>query len=1763
MAELRNLIIRRGKLKASLTRFVNYVREINDGDDVTQLKVRKEKIEECWSEFDQVQSVIEQESDTEEHGNQRIEFEETYFKVISDAAKYIDKSIGKEPSYNVGKLDGATVPTQNDGEIRINSVPVKLAALNVPIFSGDYHEWSSFYDIFTALINTNSGLTAIQKFFYLRSALSGEALNCIKCFETTGGNYQVAWDSLVKRYNNKKVLIQAHVKAIYEAESVNYESSVKLRQFIDNLNGHIRALESLGQNPNAWGPLLTHVITTKLDKSTLREWAIKANGTEIETPPELITFLDTRVKMLESVESVKYVNKRNIELNVETNLKSKNKKFISKSAAFTLTDIIKCFFCHSPHTIYRCPKFIALSVGERVRKVSELKLCRICLRQHIGIKCKERNCLKCLKPHNVLLHYPRRTFDNGEKVVGKSDESSQDPNGQVESEQLPSTSANAHSTLVSELSQVILSTAVVYVKDKFERSIQCRVLLDSGAQSNFITESMVQLLMLKKIRINHTILGIGESIKKISTSVTVSISSRTSEFSTNITCLVIPRITNELPTKYVDHPFEIPLGIKLADPLFRQPQKIDILIGASHFFELLEPRQITLNKGPILQETQFGWVVAGPVPETNNKSKVSHFCTNFHTRDNEVDFRLENMISKFWRLEEVEKAYPYTIEERACKNYFNRTVTRDQTGRFVVHLPFRDNVLRLGSSYEIAKRRLISLEKRLSRNQTLKAEYLKFMSDYEKLGHMELVKNSSNFEDVSPKCYLPHQAVTNENSTTTKVRVVFDASCKTSSGISLNDVLQKGPVLQDDLIFILARFRTHKFVITADITKMYRQIKIVENHKNYQRILWREEPNLPIKIFKLATVTYGTVPASFLATACLQKIAEQEYENHPAVSEIIMKDFYMDDLLSGASTKGELIKIRNDLIKILEKAGMPLMKWSTNDPDLISDIIGNKSDKETTKTWTTDPSISKILGLCWDSRKDTFHYKVQKQSEGIPTTKRTILARIAAIFDPLGFVGPVVLRCKLLLQILWQLKCEWDESLSENIISKWNEYKQDLLLLNNIIIPRPYTYIHDCLDIQVHGFADASERAYGACLYLRCKGKNNECTVSLICSKSKVAPLKTISLPRLELCAALLLARLAQRIIPKMNLNIQRRYFWSDSKVTLAWITSPSSKWKTFVANRVGEIQDMTNITEWAHIRTECNPADIISRGCGTANLSENSLWWYGPDWLKEKYEKWPINKDINSVDKKLLISESKETNVFTILAYENFSVINNWSSLNKLRRIIAHCFRFIHNSKKINKLNKSVGPILPVEIERAEFSIIRIIQQEHFGAEIKALSKDSGQVSTTSKLFRLHPFIDKRGLLRVGGRLKNTMSIDWFQRHQIVLPADCMFTKLLVRNEHEKLLHGGPQAVLFSIRLRYWPLNARNTIRKIIHDCVRCFRQRPIMVQPIMANLPNDRIEPARPFLKCGVDFAGPFMLKSSLCRKASLIKGYACIFVCFVTKAVHIELASGLSTQDFLHVLNRFFDRRGKCKVIYSDNATNFVGANRHLKEVNELFKSESHQKKVQEYLTNDRIEWKFIPPRSPHFGGLWESAVKSMKNLLFKVLGESHLTYEEMYTVLTRVEACLNSRPITPLSSCPTDLTSLTPGHFLIGEALTASPEKDYTSITPNRLDRWRRVQQFSQHLWKRWSKEYLSQLQVRYKWASEKGPKISVGSVVLIRDENLGPAQWKLGRVFKVNTSPDGVTRTACVRTAKGEVQRAVRNLSPLPFEGNFKKNESTN
>lgn len=483
---------------------------------------------------------------------------------------------------------------------------------------------------------------------------------------------------------------------------------------------------------------------------------------------------------------------------------------------------------------------------------------------------------------------------------------------------------------------------------------------------------------------------------------------------------------------------------------------------------------------------------------------------------------------------------------------------------------------------------------------------------------------------------------------------------------------------------------------------------------------------------------------------------------------------------------------------------------------------------------------------------------------------------------------------------------------------------------------------------------------------------------------------------------------------------------------------------------------------------------------------------------------------------------------------------------MSKVCRIIAYCLRL----RRVHRPNVPTEFISHDEISYALKLMCKTVQRAAFPNEYSQLSKDRA-IAASSKLLSLSPFMDKTGLIRVGGRLKNS-SLQFDACHPILLPREHELTKCIIKQEHVRNLHAGTQATMAAVRQRFWPLALRSAVRKIVRNCVTCFKAKPIHSEAVMGSLSASRVNVSRPFSHCGVDYAGPVTLRDSKRRNARNHKAYISIFVCFATKGVHIELVSDLTSESFVAALRRFISRRGKPSCMYSDNGTTFVGACKQLKEFYEFLNDKETQNNVQQFLREQQTTWSFIPPNAPHFGGLWEAAVKSAKHHMLRIIARAHLTFEEMSTVLYEVEAILNSRPLTQLSSDSNDFAYLSPGHFLIGTALNSFPSHDVHDVNENRLTRWQRVEQMRQHFWRRWSNEYLYSLQQRTKWRISKGTQLKSGQLVLIKQQGLAPLQWLLGRVQEAHTSSDGITRAATVRTAKGSLTRPLSKLAILPI-----------
>lgn len=1796
---------------ARLERFAQFLHD--NKEDIFQIEIRLKSVEEDFSEFDKIQTRLEYL--VPEENENRLDTESAFYSKIALAKKFIadHKKLNDKIEQNRMLKDLATPESGN----RLGNLAsfqsysaggvARLPDLGLPSFYGKYETWYSFKDIFDSLVNNRVDLSEIDKFLYLKLCCKGDALKLIDSLNVTTANYSIALDLLQKRYENKRAIINHHVNTLlFNLPQVPKESAAQIRILLDSVHQNTTALKKMQIPVEHWDLMLIPIILQKMDDRTKREWETKQTDQKLPTLNELIEYLTKKCFILEAM-----YNNNNPNLKVSRNYdkgaiqKSNTKCFLTEQYVQNYPNSynreIKCCVCQESHFIYHCSKFSNMPMSEKYTVIRQLKLCNNCLRSgHSKNDCLSSGCKKCKLKHNTLLHIDRnyeiksnhgntaylsRPISQPHEILADTRETQnsnrnqsvylhppkvlshnesyrppidrENNNSVIEINETKNSknnepivkemSSGSYSSLISN--QVLLSTATVLVSDKKGNWHESNTLLDSGSQSHLISNSLCEKLGLKRDKINIPLSGINQMVTNISYKTQATIKSKFDTFQTSLSFLVLSKITEKLPTfRFEKSKIKYPRNINLADERFNIPKEIDMLLGAGIFYELLLSGRIRLGENmPTLHETRLGWIFTGVLNFNANQNNQKVIC-NLSTKVTNKD--LNDTLTKFWTIEELSNETFLSKDEQICENYFTKTTTRNHDGKFIVQYPFRETIENLlGDSKTIALKRFNNLEKRFNKQEGLKQQYVDFMKEYEGLGHMTFKCNLDNDNSTEHKSYfLPHTAVLRD-SVTTNCRVVFDASAKTSSDVSLNDLLLTGPNIQPDLFSILLRLRLRKIVLISDIKMMYRCILINPKERDFQQILWRENTNEPVKVFTLNTVTYGTSSAPFQATRCLKELALLNEEKYPRTSKLIQNSFYMDDMLVSVNSKKEAIEIYHELTEILSQAKFDLRKWSSNDKTILNYILEKSEIKDDKLVLFHEEKDLKTLGISWDANEDKLKYSINVAINEKKVTKRTVLSTISQIFDPLGLVGPVIITAKLFIQELWQQKFDWDQDIPNYLKERWLQFVSELEILNQISIKRHVLLPH-AVTIELYGFSDSSEKAYGACVYLCSIDKNGDKVIRLLTAKSKVAPLKQQTLPRLELLAAHLLAVLVNKIKFIIDLNISKCSYFTDSTIVLAWLKIEPNKLKTFVANRISKITQVSNVESWKHVRSSDNPADIISRGFKPKELLESDMWFNGPKFLR-------TNEYLKNTDEPIISDTIPELkiNAINLSATEKsdeteLKIFEKYSSFFKLSRVIACIYRF--KNRTLKKIPVKSKVLSVEELREALLILIRLAQQESFKTEILDLRKFK-KISNESKILNLNPFLDSENILRIGGRLMNS-KIEFDHKHPIILPYKHKLTDLIIRDMHLKHLHAGIQNLLSIIRLKFWIINGKNAVKRVIKSCLVCYRVNPKPGQFLMGSLPSERVNPSRPFSNCGVDYAGPIFVKEGTLRRSKLVKTYICIFVCFATRAVHIELVQDLTTNSFLNALKRFCARRGKPSNIHSDNGSNFVGANNYFIELYHLINDEAHNNAISSFLAGDRVKWHFIPARSAHVGGLWEAAVKSTKFHLKRVIGEASLNFEEMYTILVQIESCLNSRPLTPLSTDVNDYAPLTPSHFLIGDSLASCPEAEFLEIKISRLSRYQRLQQLYQQFWDRWSKEYLTSLQTRSKWKKDIQNSLKTGTLVVLVENNLPPLRWPMARVIELHPGKDNVVRVVSVRMANGAVlRRSVAKICVLPVD----------
>ena len=1423
--------------------------------------------------------------------------------------------------------------------------------------------------------------------------------------------------------------------------------------------------------------------------------------------------------------------------------------------------------CTSDHWLSRCEKFRKLSYEERRSFVRDKKLCGNCLYPgHFIGSCPRGSFCKvkgCTAKHSTFLHPNNVKNDQkppNENIVHHDQQSATEKNKETQQDNTPGQANNAYiksSYSTTGTSVTGLAIVPVRVKVKGQRKmVETYAFLDSGSNTSFCTESLLEKLNEKGIKAKLSLTTLQGENEPVDCSLVSLEAFDLSESNTVELPMVYSRPSLPIPPEAIARQEDVDRWPYLKGVnITHIDAEIGLLIG-SDVPKALQPQEMRPSEdgGPFATRTVLGWVLNGPLGRRSKKSPTANFV--------QVDKSLDKQFQQFFDLEFndsnlASKASMSLNDQRALETM--KETVKIEDGHYEMALPWKTYPPNLQNNRPVADRRLSLLKKRLQREPLVHEKYKDFMNDLLKKDYARKVCN----QDPGPlgiNWYLPHHPVFNPQKPG-KIRVVFDCSAK-YNGTSLNDQLLQGPDLTNTLVGVLSRFRQDQIALMSDIEAMFHQVRVRPSDCDALRFLWWPDGDLSTQPeeYQMRVHLFGGASSPSCANFALKRTAEDNKGDFDLQTiETVERNFYVDDCLKSVENEVEAINLAKQLRTLLARGGFNLTKWISNSRKVLESLPQSERAAQVKSMDFDKLPIERALGVQWDVHSDKFGFKIVIKDR--PATRRGILSIVSSVYDPLGFVAPFILNAKLILQDLCRKKFGWDDQIPEDYLHRWQAWLQELPKLEQVTIDRCFKSpeLEEITSIQLHHFSDASQHGFGAVTYLRVTDHTGTAKCSFAMGKSRLAPIKPVTIPRMELSAAVIATRLERMSRSELTLPISESFFWTDSTCVLRYIENLDRRFQTFVANRVATIHDVSYPSQWRYVSTECNPADDASRGVKADALHR---WIHGPEFLTQPSSSWPqrpagMKNEISDDDpevKREIVTYSSGTSGCNPL----IQLMERFSSWSRLKKIVAWILRYKTNLRNLikpqgteqpsnDKSTSGIRPISVTELNNAEYEILKFIQNQSFKQEYECLKHANRRqlnitgknvVSKSSSIFKLDPVLI-HGLLRVGGRLKRA-PINADIKHPIILPKDHHVVKLIIRYYHHVSGHSGVEYTLSLIRQRFWIINARSNVRRLLNDCFTCRRQQAPTGQQKTADLPEDRVTPDKPpFTYTGVDCFGPFEVK----RGRSKVKRYGVIFTCLTLRAIHIEVANSLDTESFINALRRFIARRGQPEEMRSDNGGNFVRGERELREAIEGW----NQTQIHDYLLQRNIKWKFNPPAASHHGGVWERCIRTVRKVLKALPREQTMDDESLITLMCEVEAIVNGRPITKLSDDHRDLEPLTPNHLLLLRAGPALPPGNFSKCDTYSNRRWRQVQYLADVFWRRWVREYLPSLQERQKWQKQHR-NFAVNDVVLVLDETKARNSWPLARILEVFPNrQDGLVRSVKLKTSTSVLTRPIDKI----------------
>ncbi|XP_028395685.1 uncharacterized protein LOC114519713 [Dendronephthya gigantea] len=1450
--------------------------------------------------------------------------------------------------------------------------------------------------------------------------------------------YSEARKLLQDEYGDSYKISIAYVNKVLNWTVIKYNDQVGLKRFSLFLKKIKNAMSAISDMSVLNHPTNMQTVVKKLPQFLQTKWRdratkLKKSHQKVTQFEDLVTFVD------ECAESANHpVYNKEVLSGKRPEIKDKKKPSDSGSSFATRVETSeipatltipketrnpetkaseRCPCCNKDHPLDDCTEFMKKSMENRKSLLMGKILCFSCYgSNHIAKGCtQKKTCKTCNKKHPTTLHIPDFKFiDNKNSSAAKNDRDNKEK--------------EIKNGCISQCESVIYHAILpVRVKQKDgEKSVVTYAFYDNGSGGSFMTENLQQQLGIEGVK---TALQLGtmhgQSYIKSDVLTDLIVTDLNDENPVEIEKLYtrkfIPVEHNQIPTPEIVSNWIHLEKIGKEIPKYIPDLEIGLLIG-NNCIPAHEPLKVISSNGngPFAVLLPHGWTVGGPLrsePSQSDTHKVSVNRVVVREIQNVKEIITPKLLldalaidfNEYSAVSTDSDGKGYSYEDKLFLKKVENGV-RYNEGHYEIPLPFRTENIEMPNNKMQAIKRAEWQKKKMLKNEKYREDYKTFMEDVIAKGYAERIPAESPLPENGKVWYIPHHGVYHPKKPE-KIRVVFDCSSR-FQGTSINDQLLSGPNLTNTLVGVLTRFRQEPIGFMGDIEAMFYQVRVPTTQRDFLRFLWWPNADLESNIeeYRMTVHLFGAVSSPSCSNFALKKTAyDNEEEFGPLVARTIKRNFYVDDCLKSAKTVRTAIKLIDDLRDSCAKGGFRLTKFTSNSRAVLQSIPVEDRSKELKNLdlhYGKLP-LERALGVYWCIESDTFEFRVTLNSK--PLTRRGILSTVSSVYDPLGFVAPFILPAKKLLQELCQnRRLSWDDEIPYEChvqSSKWLNELQALahLKINRSLTPRDFGEI---VSRQFHLFSDASLYGYGSIAYLRLKDRKGRIHCAFLMAKSRLTPVKFVTIPRLELVAAALSARLGRLLNDEVEDKPSTIVYHTDSTTVLRYIMNDYTRFHVFVANRIQLIRDLTDPIQWRYVQSTDNPADYASRGMDGKTLLKQSKWIHGPDFLWEEEEKWP--------EQPLSLGEASanDPEVKKIISSSVSIIDNSYSSINKLfefysnwlrlKRAVAIMLRvrrlLIERKLRKNIPSKSphgitrkklrctattrsepllqVQPITLQELEVAEDAIIRCVQAQSYGEEIRAINdimttsknesrmqvkRKKTEIKRTSSIYQLNPFL-YQGILRVGGRLSKA-EVPEAMKHPYVLPRKSHVTMLIIRHIHQSLGHVGRAHVLAALRKKYWVVSANSAVRHLLFKCVTCRRIRATPNEQKMADLPAERVNPAPPFTYVGVDYFGPFQIK----ERRKVLKRYGALFTCLLSRAIHIEVSNSLDTDSFIHALRRFVAQRGPVRQIRCDNGTNFIGAKSELVKAFE----EMDQARIQNTMVQMEIEWIFNPPASRAYG------------------------------------------------------------------------------------------------------------------------------------------------------------------------------------------------